>query len=55
MQPVEQPLLVGFRLGVTAQDEGTPVGSRQMNVNHLDGTEFFQGGPWGRRRALRVT
>lgn len=50
MQPVEQPLLVGFRLGVTAQDEGSPVGRRQMNINHLDGTELFQGGPWGEAR-----
>ena len=61
MQPIQHKLLFGFRFGVTAQDQGSPVGGRQMHVDHLDGGEFLQGGPrgqsraTGRRRALRVT
>ena len=50
MQPVEQQSLVGLRLGVTAQDQGAAVGGRQVHIDHLDGGEFLQGGPWGQPR-----
>ena len=50
IQPVEQQSLVGLGLGVTTQDEGAAVGGRQVHIDHLDGGEFLQGGPWGQPR-----
>jgi hypothetical protein len=35
-----------FRFGVTGQDEGSAIGRRQMDVNHLEGGEFLQDGAW---------
>jgi hypothetical protein len=43
-QPIEQQLLLGLRLGVTAQDQGAPIGGGQMDIDHLDGGEFLQDG-----------
>ena len=46
-QPLEQQLLLGLRLSVTAQDQGAPIGCRQMNMDHLDGGEILQDGAGG--------
>ena len=40
---VDQELQLGFRLGVTGEHEFASVGSREMNVDHLDGRELFEG------------
>ena len=50
MQAIEQQLLVGLRLGVAAQDQGSSVGGGQMDIDHLDGGEFLQGGARGQAR-----
>jgi hypothetical protein len=52
MQPVEKQFQVGLRLSVTTQDEGSPVGGGHMDVDYLDGGEFFQGLPWGEARRV---
>lgn len=39
---MQQELVVPIRLGVSRQDEMTPVGSGQVNIHHPDGGELFQ-------------
>ena len=39
--------MVLFRFGVAGQNQGSAVGGREMHVDHLQGGEFFQYGPWG--------
>jgi len=39
--------LVGIRLGVTAQDQGSAVGGREVDVEHLDGGELVEHRPRG--------
>jgi hypothetical protein len=43
----EQDFLVGLGLGVAAQDGGSPVGGRKVDVEHLDGRELIENGTGG--------
>src|SRR5712691_5200547 len=37
LELLEEELLLGLRLGVTAQDQGAAIGGREMHVEHLHG------------------
>ena len=41
-EAVDDELEFGFRVGVAGEQDLAPVGGRQMNVDHLDGGEFFE-------------
>jgi hypothetical protein len=42
LEPVDEELEFGFRVGVAGEQDLAPVGGRQMNVDHLDGSKFFE-------------
>src|SRR3972149_908644 len=42
--------LVWVGLGVTAQDQGAAIGSREMNIEHLDAGELVKHGARGEAR-----
>ena len=41
----EQELLLGIQLRVAAEDQGAPVGGREMHVEHLNGGKLVEHGP----------
>src|SRR6202047_1322636 len=42
----DQELLVGIEFGVAAQDQGAAIRCREADVEHLDGGELVEHGPW---------
>ena len=47
VQLLQQELLIPLRLGLAAQDQGSAIGGGQMDIDHLQGREFLQGGARG--------
>ena len=43
-QLLEEDFLVGLGLGVAAQDQGASIGSWEVNIEHLDGSELVEDG-----------
>ena len=50
---MQQQLVVACGLGVARQRQMAPVGSRQMDIDHLHGGELLQDGPWRESRRAR--
>ena len=46
--------MVLFQLGIARQDNGAPVGSREMHIDHLNGFEFLQHCPRRQARSQSV-
>jgi len=44
---LKEEFLIGLRLGVAAEDEGTAVGGREVGIDHLDGGELVEHGSRG--------
>ena len=42
LEPVDEKLQFGLRVGVAGQQDLSPVGGRQMDIDHLDGGELFE-------------
>ena len=42
LQPVDQELQLGFWMGVTGEQNLASVGGRQMDIDHLNGSELFK-------------
>ena len=51
LELLDQELLLGPQLGVTAHDQGAAIGRREIYVEHLHGSELVEHGP--RREASR--
>ena len=47
---VDEELQLGLRLGVAGQHQFAAVGGREMDVDHLDGGELFEGAAGGQPR-----
>jgi hypothetical protein len=57
----EQDFLIGFWMGVAAQNQSAAVGRWEVHIEHLDAGKLVQNGTWGqpgasgRNRARKVT
>jgi len=47
LELLEQQFAIVVRLSITREDQGALIGSWQVDVNHLDGSELLQHGAWG--------
>jgi len=43
----QEQSLIGVGLGVAAQDQGAAIGSREVNIEHVDASEFVEHGSRG--------
>ena len=50
---MQKDLLLGVRFGVAAQDQGAPVGGREMHVEHLDRSKLVEHRARGESRGQR--
>ena len=56
-QPVDQELQLGFWMGVTGETNLASVSGRQMDIDHLNGSELFQRAARGQpgRQSMKAT
>ena len=50
IQLVKKDALVHVGLGVTTQDQGAPIGGREMHIEHLQGRELVEHAAWRKPR-----
>src|ERR1700676_2283970 len=50
----EQDFLIGFWMGVAAQNQSAAVGRREVYIEHLDGGKLLQNGTWGQAGCQRT-
>src|SRR6266849_9257215 len=49
-----QELLFGVEFSVAAQDQHAAIGGREVDVEHLDGGELVEYGPWSKAGGQRL-
>ena len=54
LQGLQQEQVVVFRLGMAGHDDGAAVGGGQLDVDHLDGSEFLEHGAGRQSRRQRL-